>query len=82
MLELACLHSPTPSNFYTRANGKLKFNKSTSQMPVLFNIIHFFFLFLVCFINLWMCGNTHKVTILKKVKRNKKKHVHCYLPAE
>lgn len=43
MVELACLHSPTPSTFYTRANGKSKLNKSISQMPVLFNILHIFF---------------------------------------
>lgn len=68
MVESACLHSPTPSTFYTRANGKSKLDKSTSQMPVLFNIRHFFLpnLFLVCFKNLWMCSNIHKINVFFK----------------
>lgn len=77
MVELACLHSPTPSTFYTRANGKSKLNKSISQMPVLFNIKHIFFQFLVCFKNLWMCSNTHKITDSLKIQKNRK-HTHIH----
>lgn len=90
MVESACLHSPTPSTFYTRANGKSKLDKSTSQMPVLFLtldivfLVFFFtqsFFFLVCFKNLWMCSNIHKINVFflknKKIENNTHIHTAC-----
>lgn len=56
-------------------------------MPVLkkkkTNIFFSPIFFLVCFKNLWMCSNTHKVTIFIKEQKNTHTHTrtHCFTPA-
>ena len=47
---------------------------NASAFLTLYIFSHFFH-FLVCFKNLWMCSDTHKIIFLKN-----RKHAHCFLP--